>query len=140
MLQLPFQLRYGQLTDKSLQLPCISSAVTSSGCSASDYVCLCTTGSKAFLAAGTQCLLQNSDCSAEDLQNIQNLAKSRCATLLASTGASASGSAAADVSASASKAASSASSSAKAAASTGAAVQVGASIMAVGAGALAFIL
>lgn len=130
------------MTDKSPQLPCISSAVASSGCSASDPVCLCTTGSKAFLAAGTQCLLQNSDCSAEDLQNIQNLAKSRCATLLASTGASTSGSAAADVSASASasKAASSASSSAKAAASTGAAVQVGASIMAVGAGALAFIL
>lgn len=118
------------------------SAVASSGCSASDPVCLCTTGSKSFLAAGTQCLFQNSDCSAGDLQNIQNLAKSRCATLLASTGASASGSAAAaDVSASASKAVSSASSSAsKAAASTGAAVQVGASIMAVGAGALAFIL
>ncbi|KAK6001815.1 hypothetical protein QM012_002305 [Aureobasidium pullulans] len=122
-------------------LPCISSAVASSGCSANDPVCLCTTGSKAFLAAGTQCLLQNSDCSAEDLQNIQSLAKTRCATLLASTGSSASGSAAADVSASATKAASSASSSAsKAAASTGAAVQVGASIMAVGAGALAFIL
>ncbi|KAG9524232.1 hypothetical protein E4T50_04135 [Aureobasidium sp. EXF-12298] len=125
-------------------LPCISSAVGSSGCSASDPVCLCTTGSKAFLAAGTQCLLQNSDCSAADLQNIQNLAKSRCATLLASTGNSASGAAAADASASATKASSSVSGSATNATpsvtSTGGAVQVGASIMAIGAGALAFIL
>ncbi|KAG9847335.1 hypothetical protein KCU98_g5340, partial [Aureobasidium melanogenum] len=120
-------------------LPCISSAVGSSGCSANDPVCLCTTGSKAFLAAGTQCLLQNSDCSAADLQNIQNLAKSRCATLLASTGNSASGAAAADVSASATMASSASKASASAAA-TGGAVQVGASIMAIGAGALAFIL
>ncbi|CAD0095829.1 unnamed protein product [Aureobasidium vineae] len=117
-------------------IACVTSAVGASGCSANDPVCLCTTGSKAFLAAGTTCLLQNSDCSAEDLQSIQSLAKQRCGTLLASTGASASGSAAAAVSASATKAASSASSTP----STGAAVQVGASIMAVGAGALAFIL
>ncbi|KAG9952569.1 hypothetical protein KCU85_g1883, partial [Aureobasidium melanogenum] len=119
-------------------LPCISSAVQSSGCSANDPVCLCTTGSKAFLAAGTQCLLQNSDCSAQDLQSIQSLAKSRCATLLASTGGSA------DVSASAAMASSTVSGSASkasaSAAATGGAVQVGASIMAIGAGALAFIL
>ncbi|KAI4722694.1 hypothetical protein E4T48_00839 [Aureobasidium sp. EXF-10727] len=115
---------------------CVTSAVGSSGCSANDPVCLCTTGSKAFLAAGTTCLLQNSDCSAEDLQSIQSLAKTRCGALLAATGASASGSADAAVSGSATKAASSS----KATASTGAAVQVGASIMAVGAGALAFIL
>ncbi|KAH0362399.1 hypothetical protein KCU65_g8083, partial [Aureobasidium melanogenum] len=123
----------------SCGLPCISSAVQSSGCSANDPVCLCTTGSKAFLAAGTQCLLQNSDCSAADLQSIQSLAKSRCATLLASTGGSA------DVSASAAAMASStvsgsASKASASAAATGGAVQVGASIMAIGAGALAFIL
>ncbi|THX18218.1 hypothetical protein D6D13_00233 [Aureobasidium pullulans] len=127
-------------------LTCIQSAVASSGCEATDPICLCTTGSKAFLAAGTTCLLQNSDCSAEDLQNIQNLAKSRCGTLLAATGSSASGSAAASVSGSATaKAAAvsgSATSSAAAASatSTGGAMQVGASLMAVGAGAIAFIL
>ncbi|CAD0013248.1 unnamed protein product [Aureobasidium pullulans] len=100
----------------------------------------------AFLAAGTTCLLQNSDCSAEDLQNIQNLAKTRCGTLLAATGSSASGSAAASVSGSptakAAAVSGSATSSAAAvsATSTGGAMQVGASLMAVGAGAIAFIL
>ncbi|KAI5241537.1 hypothetical protein E4T43_05363 [Aureobasidium subglaciale] len=128
-------------------LTCIQDAVSGSGCSADDPVCLCTTGSKAFLSAGTTCLLQNSDCSAEDLQTIQSLAKTRCAALLASTGSSASGSAssaASSVSSSATKAASSVASSASSAVasatSTGGAVQFGASIMAVGAGALAFVL
>jgi hypothetical protein len=121
-----------QLT--SNQIACINSAVSASGCAATDPVCLCTTGSKAFQAAGTTCLLQNSDCSAADLQNITAIAKSRCGTLLAASGG--------DVSAAAASgsATGSASKSAASAASTGGAMQFGASIMAVGAGALAFVL
>ncbi|KAI4849077.1 hypothetical protein E4T44_03039 [Aureobasidium sp. EXF-8845] len=116
-------------------IPCIQSAVTASGCAATDPVCLCTTGSKAFQAAGTTCLLQNSDCSAADLQSITAIAKSRCGTLLAASGGDVSAAAAASGSATGS-----ASKSAASATSTGGAMQFGASIMAVGAGALAFVL
>jgi len=112
-------------------IACINSAVTASGCAATDPVCLCTTGAKAFQAAGTTCLLQNSDCSAADLQSITAIAKERCGTLLAANGG--------DVSAAASGSATGSSSS-KAAAATGGAMQFGASVMAVGAGALAFVL
>lgn len=113
----------------------MTNAVGSSGCAATDPVCLCTTGSKAFLAAGTTCLLQNSDCSATDLQTIQTIAKQRCGALLAANGDVA----AANANSSAA-AASSTSTSGKAAAATGGAVQFGASIMAVGAGVLAFVI
>jgi hypothetical protein len=119
-------------TNKHQQIACINSAVTASGCSPTDPVCLCTTGSKAFQAAGTTCLLQNSDCSAADLQTITGLAKTRCAAVLAGTGA--------DVSAAAASSVSATGSAAKASASAGGAMQFGASVMAVGAGALAFVL
>ncbi|KAI4850140.1 hypothetical protein E4T44_02923 [Aureobasidium sp. EXF-8845] len=114
-------------------IACIQSAVGASGCAATDPVCLCTTGSKAFQAAGTTCLLQNSDCSAADLQNITAIAKSRCGTLLAASGGDFSAAASGSATGSATKSAASA-------ASTGGAMQFGASIMAVGAGALAFVL
>ncbi|KAI4745978.1 hypothetical protein E4T50_03710 [Aureobasidium sp. EXF-12298] len=118
-------------------IACIQSAVGASGCSPTDAVCLCTTGAKAFQAAGTTCLLQNSDCSATDLQTITTIAKQRCATVLSAAGidpsAAALGASSASVSGSATKAA-------KSATATGGAMQFGASIMAVGAGALAFIL
>jgi hypothetical protein len=124
-------------TNKLPQIACIQSAVGASGCSPTDAVCLCTTGAKAFQAAGTTCLLQNSDCSATDLQTITTIAKQRCATVLSAAGidpsAAALGAASASVSGSATKAA-------KSATATGGAMQFGASIMAVGAGALAFIL
>jgi hypothetical protein len=107
--------------------------VTASGCAATDAVCLCTTGSKAFQAAGTTCLLQNSDCSAADLQNITAIAKARCGTLLAASGGDVSAAASGSATGSATKGAASAT-------STGGAMQFGASIMAVGAGALAFVL
>jgi hypothetical protein len=119
-------------TNQHQQIACINSAVTASGCSPTDPVCLCTTGSKAFQAAGTTCLLQNSDCSAADLQTITGLAKTRCAAVLAGTGA--------DVSAAAASSVSATGSAAKASASAGGAMQFGASVMAVGAGALAFVL
>ncbi|KAH0291914.1 hypothetical protein M436DRAFT_66280 [Aureobasidium namibiae CBS 147.97] len=118
-------------------IACVTNAVGSSGCAATDPVCLCTTGSKAFLAAGTTCLLQNSDCSATDLQTIQTIAKQRCGALLAANGDVAAANA---NSSGAATAASSSSTSGKAAAATGAAVQFGASIMAVGAGVLAFVI
>ena len=119
------------------QIACVTNAVGSSGCAPTDPVCLCTTGSKAFLAAGTTCLLQNSDCSATDLQTIQSIAKQRCGALLAANGDVA----AANANTSAATAATeSTSTSGKAAAATGGAVQFGASIMAVGAGVLAFVI
>jgi hypothetical protein len=121
-----------------LQVKCVESAITSSGCAASDAVCLCTTGSKAFSAAATTCLLQSSDCSAADLQTIQGLAQPRCAAVLAASGSSATASASSSAGAKVSSASSS--SSGSAAAQTGGAMQIGASLMAVGAGALAFVL
>ena len=48
----------------ALQLACFASAVQSSGCSASDTVCQCTTGKDKITASVTPCIEKS--CSADD--------------------------------------------------------------------------